>query len=143
MIHPPFLKDKQKINDHSLVVRISQGNFSALFPGDIEKEGEEAVTARSPSPVTLLKVPHHASRTSSSVPFVDAFLGGEGLRFAVASLSDGNPFGFPHEGVLEKYERRGVRVFRTDRDGAVTFRVPSDFPTQGISIQTETSSPSP
>ncbi len=143
VIHPPFLKDKQKINDHSLVVRISQGNFSALFPGDIEKEGEEAVTARSPSPVTLLKVPHHASRTSSSVPFVDAFLGGEGLRFAVASLSDGNPFGFPHEGVLEKYERRGVRVFRTDRDGAVTFRVPSDFPTQGISIQTETSSPSP
>ncbi len=64
-------------------------------------------------------------------------------QIAVASLGEDNSFGFPHPGILEKYERRNVKVFRTDRDGCVILTVPPIFPKKSISIQTFSSGESP
>ncbi len=118
LLYPEKITPALGINDNCLVVKLTYGNSSFLFAGDIEEYAEQQL-ASAPGDLhaTVLKIPHHGSRTSSSVPFIDAVA----PRFAVASLADGNMFHFPHEGVLEKYERRGIKVFRTDQNGAVTF----------------------
>lgn len=122
VIYPGRIDRFRSINDNSLVVRLNFGSEGVLFAGDIEDLGEGALADRVPIRATVLKIPHHASRTSSSVAFIDSVR----PEIAVASLGEDNLFGFPHEGVLEKYERRGVKVYRTDRDGAVTVKL---FPT--------------
>jgi len=70
-----------------------------------------------PLDVDFLKVPHHGSRTSTTAGFV----AGVTPQVAAISLSPTNPFGHPHPEVLARLPAAGARVWRTDRDGAVTF----------------------
>jgi len=75
------------------------------------RHGSEALRS------TVLKVPHHGSRTSTTAPFLAAVT----PQFAAISLSPTNPFGHPHHEVLERLQAVGARTLRTDRDGAITF----------------------
>ena len=111
------------VNDASLVLRIAAGSRSFLFSGDLEADGEGELAGRRTLGQTVasdvLKVPHHGSRTSSSDELLDA------VRPTVAVMSLGwkNRFHFPNPEVIDRYRARGVRVLRTDLDGAVTVRV--------------------
>lgn len=65
------------MNNHSLVLKITYGNTSALFTGDIYTDGEAdlvAMYAYDPTilDVDVLKVPHHGKATSSSQALFDA-----------------------------------------------------------------------
>jgi len=42
--------------------------------------------------------------------------------FAIISVGLENSYGHPHRDVLERLAQRGVTVYRTDVDGAVTIR---------------------
>lgn len=108
-------------NDASLVLRFDHGRASALLTGDLEADGERALLPGL-TPVTLLKVGHHGSRTSSTEAFVRA------LRPRVAVVSSGHPspFGHPHAVVVERFGRLGVPLRRTDREGSVSLRLLSD-----------------
>ena len=110
------------VNDASLVLRLSHPGGSVLFAGDIEEQGEAELVANIPLHGDIrsdvLKVPHHASRTSSSSALLDAV----SAPLAVASLAARNRYGFPHQEVVERYRRHGVRLLRTDQVGAVTVR---------------------
>jgi len=114
------------VNDASLVVRASFGGRALLFTGDLEANGEGELTGRRAvgQAVTAdaLKVPHHGSRTSSSAELLDAVQ----PRWAFMSLGWRNRFHFPNPEVLARYAARGIRVLRTDRDGAVTLTIASD-----------------
>jgi competence protein ComEC len=106
-------------NNLSMVLRVAQGSQSVMFTGDIEAAGERALLARIPAAAlaaTVLKAPHHGSRTSSSSAFVAAVR----PQVAVLSLGYRNRFGFPAPEVVDRYEAAGARVFRTDRSGAVS-----------------------
>jgi len=104
-------------NDDSLVLRLMDGSVRFLLAGDIQERVEERLVAdRAPLAADFLKVPHHGSKTSST----PAFLSAVEPRVAVISVGEANPFGHPSEDVIERYERAGVRLLRTDRDGAVT-----------------------
>jgi len=104
-------------NDNSLVVRISYGQRSILFVGDAEHEAEGTLlaTARDRLRADVLKVGHHGSRTSSTPAFIAAVAPQE----AVVSVGCRNRFGHPHPATLGVLAAAGVRVWRTDRDGAV------------------------
>ena len=94
--------------------------FDAILDGRTERALIAAHGAALRS--TILKVPHHGSRTSSTEAFLDIVA----PRLAVVSAGADNRFGFPHATVLDAYRRRGAVVLRTDRDGAVTLRITAD-----------------
>jgi competence protein ComEC len=66
---------------------------------------------------TVLKLPHHGSRYSWSETFINQV----NPRYGVVCAGWNNPFGHPNREVLERAQDKGIRVFRTDLDGAVTF----------------------
>ncbi len=113
------------VNDQSLVLRLRHGDVTVLLTGDVEGPGEELLA---PGEVTVLKAPHHGSRTSSSAEFIHRVH----PRHVIFCVGRNNRFGFPHPDVEARYAAEGARCYRTDLDGAVT--VKSD----GHSVAVET-----
>jgi len=101
-------------NDASLVLRVSYGATSFLFPGDVEGAGEAAAVARGSLASDVVKIPHHGSRRSSTSGFAAAVA----PRLAVVSVGAGNRYGFPHEEALARWREVGALVLRTD-EGAI------------------------
>jgi competence protein ComEC len=117
--HPPIADwERQDVrNDDSIVLELRWGGVSIVLTGDIGSEVERTIAPLfAPSPLRVIKVPHHGSLTSSSQEFVKALA----PRIAVASVGRSNTFGHPAPAVLERYREAGAEIFRTDRDGAVT-----------------------
>jgi competence protein ComEC len=113
-----------KANDLSCVVRIDSAYGSALLTGDLEARGEaELVRQNAPLAADVLVVPHHGSRTSSTVEFIAA------VAPDVAIFTPGyrNRFGHPRPDVVERYALWGSALYRTDYDGAVMFRFAPGF----------------
>jgi competence protein ComEC len=107
------------LNDVSLVVRAEDSGFAILFAGDVEAAAEAACAENGSNlGSTLLKAPHHGSSTSSTEEFLNAVR----PSWAVLSVGEHNRFGHPDSLLLERYRDRGIRVFRTDRDGTVLVR---------------------
>jgi competence protein ComEC len=100
-------------NDDSVVLRLRYGETTLLLAGDIEAPAEAALDAAG---ATVLKVPHHGSRSSSSAAFVSAVR----PRLAVVSAGFRNRHGHPHPEVVDRYRRLGTELLRTDVDGTVT-----------------------
>jgi competence protein ComEC len=118
-----------KRNDGSCVLRISNAAGAILLTGDIERLAEETLLKKAlPLRSDILLAPHHGSRTSSSAPFIAAVA----PRWAVVTAGYRNRFGHPGAEVLDRYRAAGVRVLRTDLDGAISVHLES-----GISIVTE------
>jgi competence protein ComEC len=110
-------------NDASLVLRIVSPGLSVLLPGDIEATGERRLLMSGADVrADLLKVPHHGSGTSTTAAFLQAVA----PRAAVISAGRWNRFGFPARGALARLAERGVRVYRTDRDGAISATIETD-----------------
>jgi competence protein ComEC len=108
---------KTASNDDSLVMRLEDGREAILLAGDIENPVERTLTADGdPLSADFLKVPHHGSKTSTTENFLDAVH----PRFAAISVGEGNPFGHPNTEVLDRINQEGARLYRTDRDGAIT-----------------------
>lgn len=105
-------------NDDSLVLRVEFGKSSVLLEGDAEARSEGAMlTSGQMRPVTLLKIGHHGSRTSTT----PAFLAAAAPRDAVISVGRGNRFGHPRPEVIRRVAAGGARLYRTDEFGLVTF----------------------
>ena len=106
-------------NDDSLVMKLSYGEVDILFTGDIEAKAETRLLASGQNlRAEVLKVPHHGSRTSSTVPFIAAVQ----PKFALFSLGIRNRFGFPNTEVVARYRERGCVLLRTDELGAITLK---------------------
>jgi competence protein ComEC len=102
-------------NNTSIVSKLTFGNFSVLFTGDIHKEVEEGlVFSQFDLHSKILKVAHHGSKTSSSQKFIEKVL----PKVAVISVGE-NKYGHPHKEVLETFKKYGIRVLRTDREGDI------------------------
>jgi len=115
--HEDEIDNFAKANDRSLVLRLTLGEISFLLPGDIsglmeQRLVEEEMGLKS----AVLLVPHHGSSTSATAAFLKAVQ----PRAAIISCGRDNVFHFPHPRVLQRLAAVPARVYRTDRDGAVT-----------------------
>ena len=91
-------------NDDSLVLHLQFGQASVLLEGDAERPSEDAMLAAGMvHPVTLLKVGHHGSRTSSNPEFLAAAAPCD----AVISVGRHNTFGHPRGEVIGSSRRGG------------------------------------
>src|SRR5262249_58181082 len=100
------------VNDRSLVLHLSAAGRSLLLPGDAGAAAEAELPLLAS---TVVKVPHHGSRTSSSprlVSSTEAWL-------ALFSDGRGNRFGLPAPEVVERWRASGAEILRTDVDGAI------------------------
>ena len=101
-----------------MVIKIIFANISILLPADISTKTEEKLLVREQSlRSTILLVPHHGSKYSSSPTFTKAVA----TIVAIISCGANNLFGHPHSSALERYHSVGVKLFRTDIDGEVIF----------------------
>ena len=120
-LHPPEAAREARRNNQSCVLRIETAGGAMLLTGDIERLVENELTASS---TDVLLVPHHGSRSSSSPEFIAAVK----PRYAIVPVGYRSRFGHPAPEVLERYRSAGVRLFRTDLDGAATVRLGASLP---------------
>jgi competence protein ComEC len=116
-----LLLEEKDENKSSLILKVFYGDLTVLMTGDLGIEGEEELIdyyRYEPSilTTTVLKVGHHGSRYSTG----DAFLEAVDPEIAVFQVGKNN-FGHPHPTVIEKCTKKGIMVYRNDRDGAVIF----------------------
>jgi len=107
----------RKPNALSCVLRVVDApGRSVLLTGDIEAPQEAALLQRLGPALasTVLLVPHHGSRTSSSAAFLDAVQ----PSTAVVQAGYRSRYGHPAPDVMARYAERGIEVVRSDQCGA-------------------------
>ena len=137
-LHPEKGWDTDDINAYSTVLHLSYGDFTALFTGDLEGEGErrvgeivKSVPASSKSvsverfddlglrDIMLLKVAHHGSRYSTD----EELLRELNPKLALISSGRNNRYGHPHAELTDRLKEQGCLILGTQESGAVTVYV--------------------
>lgn len=110
--------DAKNLNEASLVVEVTHGQAGALIPGDVGEKTERLWQNRRDASVRhwLLVAPHHGSAGSTGLGLLQALR----PRAVLISCGYGNRFGFPALVVLNRLQKEGIPVLRTDLHGAVS-----------------------
>ncbi len=104
-------------NDRSCALLVDNSEHAILLTGDssvvVEMSLLRQVTDAVRQRIRVVLVPHHGSRSSSSLAWVRL------LRpdFALISAGVSNPFGHPHPTVVDRYQAYGATVANSGRDG--------------------------
>ena len=116
-------ENQEDENESSLILKLTYMDISVLITGDIDVDGEKALMASCGQRLdsTIVKVPHHGSRYSSSAEFVEAV----NPEYAVFQVGKNN-YGHPTEEALNRYREAGVKILRNDRNGAIGFDIGKD-----------------
>lgn len=115
--------DEDDENARSLLIRVHISGLSVLITGDMGVKEEQAAIALygTDSPQLksdILKVGHHGSASSTGNGFVLA------VNPCIAVIQSGkNNFGHPHPKIIEKLDKAGIMLYRTDQNGAVLLRI--------------------
>lgn len=116
---PPEILPKgfnKDTNNESLVLRFMHAGKRILFTGDMESIVEKTlIAAGADLRADVLKVPHHGSKTSSTLEFLRAVH----PTIAVVSVSRENSYGHPNADVLQRLQAVGAGIRRTDKEGDI------------------------
>ncbi|PIE79701.1 MAG: DNA internalization-related competence protein ComEC/Rec2 [Chloroflexi bacterium] len=103
-------------NENSVSFRLTYGDFSLLLTGDVEEEGEQTMLAQSyPLQSLVFKAGHHGSKTSSTMPFLEAVR----PQIIIISAGEDNRFNHPHPEVLARAQAIGAAVLGTYELGTI------------------------
>lgn len=106
-------------NNYSVGIRLTYGDTSFLLAGDAEEEAEEdMLDSGQELKADVFKASHHGSRTSNTEEFLEAV----NPEYAVISCGENNKYGHPHAQTLNTLRAMGIKVFRTDEQGAVIIK---------------------
>lgn len=90
-----------------------------LLTGDISSEVENNIEKNLAQKYTVLKVPHHGSRFSSS----ENMLSKIEPKYSVISCGEGNSYGHPHIETIDRLNMHNTEILRTDLIGEIDFRM--------------------
>ena len=99
--------DGKNDNNASVVIQAKYGSRKYLFMGDLEKQ-EEA--KRKWNEVDVLKAGHHGSNTSSTQEFLNQVK----PKYVFVSAGKNNKYRLPNVKAMERIEKAGAKIFRTD-----------------------------
>ena len=122
-------KDKKvdNLNNTSIVVKLIDDKFSALFTGDLEQDAQQnlisnlaiepldSARGRQFSNVNIWKVSHHGSKNGIN----DNFLKIINPDIAVIEVGEKNKYGHPAQPTMNKLTDTGAKIFRTDKNGRI------------------------
>lgn len=115
----PPLGEGTDTNELGLAVLATAGGFDTLITGDMSGGVESLFVSHGDlSEVELLVVGHHGSGTSTTQAFLDVVQ----PKIAVISAGENNRYGHPAQETLERLDRIGAEIYRTDLQGTVTIR---------------------
>lgn len=117
-------------NNRSCVLKVTSQFGSVLLTGDIEALAEATLLETMADKLNsdVLIAPHHGSKTSSSLAFVQA-VGAQHIIFTVGYL---NRFKHPNTLILNNYKESHAHLYRSDKDGALTIQLSEN---SGISVR--------
>lgn len=122
VLHPPahhYANPGYPDNERSCVLRVETAHGAVLLTGDIERLSEMNLAERGQAlAAQVLAAPHHGSAGSSS----EAFLAAVAPRHVLIPVGHKNRFGHPHPEALARYRALGARIWRTDRQGAISLK---------------------
>lgn len=121
-LHPYPGEYAAERNETSLVLKMTYGDFSALFTGDLEKEGEEWLVrswGKETLNCDLLDAGHHGAANASSAEFLEAVSPGAVL----ISCGQNNSYGHPSPETLNRLDDLGIPYYVTAQHGAITVRI--------------------
>ena len=120
---PPGMGDEQNVN--SVGIRVQYGDFAALMTGDSEKKEtdawRESGVAGVRGPVQVYKSIHHGASNGDNLNWLQTVK----PENVVISVGE-NSYGHPTEQALALYKSQGLRLYRTDLQGTVTFKGRAD-----------------
>lgn len=103
----------QKLNDRSIVVHLSYGDFDAIITGDADKKVQPYTSNM--AAVEVFKVPHHGAKDAVNEEFMRTI----SPSISVISVGEDNPYGHPRLEVINLLQTIGSKVYRTDKNGTV------------------------
>lgn len=119
VLHPPD-DGSFRGNDRSCVLRVSNGQYTLLITGDIEKRAELHLLQNYNEEINadVLVVPHHGSKTSSRPEFIRAV----NPEWALVGAGYRNRFNLPNQDIMLRYQQNDSMILNTARHGAITVR---------------------
>jgi competence protein ComEC len=117
----PYNSSQRRANNRSCVIRLGLGTTHILLPGDIEADAEAQLLERDRKNLAadLLVVPHHGSKTSSTLAFIKA-IDPELAWFATGYR---NRYRFPNFAVLQRYLDLHAQPLNTADKGAISIKI--------------------
>ena len=109
-------------NNDSLILSMYNNYFHGLFLGDLEKEGEQRLLqmyGESLNDLTLIKLGHHGSKTSSHQQFLERTM----PDLAIITAGFQNRYGHPHKEVTDRLDILSIPYFQTGEAGAVEVEI--------------------
>ena len=123
MLRPPAPATVQG-NDAGCVLLVSGGSGRLLLPADTSSEVESDIArAVPPGPPLVLVAPHHGSKTSSSLAYLQALH----PQLAIASTGYLNGYHHPAPEVITRYADLDIPLLNTPDTGAVRVAFPIDM----------------
>ena len=106
-------------NENSIITYFDFYGLRVLLMGDAGVEAEAELMKKYPKlEVDVLKLGHHGSKTSSSLPFLHQ------LQPSLALISAGrnNRYGHPHQEVLEHLKQEHITALMTPKEGGISIK---------------------
>lgn len=127
---------KKNNNQSSIVLKVQFNDISFLFMSDVENKQEKKMIEKYDLQADFVKIAHHGSRTSSSLPFLQAV----NPEVALITYSKENDYGHPVSQVIKNLDRLNTMIYSTavygdimiSTDGTSYFIHPDKSPIDGL-----------